>query len=409
MRILIVNHYSGSPKLGMEYRHFYMAQEFLRLGHAVCIVSSSFSHLRICQPQCSKNTIQMSSNEGVHHIWLKGCEYKSNGFKRLMNMLGFAVNLWRGAKEIARIYSPDIVYTSSPHPFISYGAVRIARKACAKFVFEIRDLWPLSLIELNGTSAYHPLAWILNHAEQYGCSHADRVISLLPKVADYMVETRKISISKLAIIPNGVYLPDWQGERQALIGELAEYMKSTIANGYLIVGYAGSHGLPNALDSLLDAAKLLIDKPIRFVLVGDGHEKVSLQHRVINEKMTNVRMFEPIPKAQMPALLLGFDIAYIGWKRMPIYRFGISPNKMMDYMMAGCPILHSVEAGNDPVADACCGLTVYPESPELIAEGILKLAELNSSERRAMGLRGETYVKENHAYSVLAQKFLSIM
>jgi hypothetical protein len=66
-------------------------------------------------------------------------------------------------------------------------------------------------------------------------------------------------------------------------------------------------------------------------------------------------LLPPIPKAQIPAFLAAIDIAYIGWQRVPIYRFGIAPNKLMDYMMAGCAVLHSVEAGNDPVAEAGCG------------------------------------------------------
>jgi len=157
---------------------------------------------------------------------------------------------------------------------------------------------------------------------------------------------------------------------------------------------------------LLDAAALMRDEPVSFVLVGDGHEKARLAQRVRDEGLAHVHLFAPVPKAQVPALLHGFDIAYIGWQRSPIYRFGIAPNKLMDYMMAGRPVLHSVEAGNDPVAEAGCGLTVVPESAEAVAAGLRNLLARTVDERAAMGARGHAFVVAHHSYRVLAQRFI---
>jgi glycosyltransferase involved in cell wall biosynthesis len=128
---------------------------------------------------------------------------------------------------------------------------------------------------------------------------------------------------------------------------------------------------------------------------------------VADEKIDNLRMFPPVPKAQIPALLRRLDIAYIGWRRLPIYRFGIAPNKLMDYMMAGCAVLHSVEAGNDPVQEAGCGLTVAPESAQAVADGVRRLVACGEEERRRMGQRGRDFILRNHTYQVLAQRFLA--
>ena len=117
-------------------------------------------------------------------------------------------------------------------------------------------------------------------------------------------------------------------------------------------------------------------------------------------------MLAPIPKRQIPSFLAGIDIAYIGWQRVPIYRFGIAPNKLMDYMMAGCAVLHSVEAGNDPVADAGCGLTVAPESAAAVAQGLQRLARTTPEQRQQMGARGKAYVLAHHTYPVLARRFI---
>src|SRR5207244_5138852 len=127
------------------------------------------------------------------------------------------------------------------------------------------------------------------------------------------------------------------------------------------------------------------------VLVGDGLQKQRLAQRVAREGLDKVAMFAPVAKAQIPTLLASLDIAYIGWQRLPIYRFGIAPNKLMDYMMAGCAVLHSVEAGNDPVSEAGCGFTVAPESPQAVADGLRALASCSPDERRAMGHRGRSF------------------
>ncbi len=204
-------------------------------------------------------------------------------------------------------------------------------------------------------------------------------------------------------------LQEWLIEPTPVEPSISQFIQAQRALGRLIVGYAGSHGTPNALDTLLEAAYLLKDANLAFVLVGDGHEKIALQARVRELGLENLAMFAPIPKLQIPGFLDAIDIAYIGWQRVPIYRFGIAPNKLMDYMMAGCAVLHSVEAGNDPVAEAGCGLTVSPADPQAVADGLLQFAQLTPADRAAMGLRGQNFVRENHVYPVLARRFIDAM
>jgi glycosyltransferase involved in cell wall biosynthesis len=235
---------------------------------------------------------------------------------------------------------------------------------------------------------------------------------MLPKVHEHMA-AHGLDLDKLHIVPNGITPDEWEGHGQALDAGIAAHIDAQHAAGRLVLGYAGSHGLPNALDVLLDAAKLLKDVPagrnIAIVMIGGGHEKARLAERVRTEGIANVAMFDPVPKLQIPALLARFDVAYIGWQRTPIYRFGIAPNKLMDYMMAGRAVLHSVEAGNDPVAEAGAGLTVAPEDAAAVAAGVLQLATLRAEERAAMGERGRAFVLANHTYPVLARRFIEAL
>ncbi len=400
MRLLVINHYAGGPRFGMEYRPHYLAREWVRAGHRVHIVGAAFSHLRSRQPEVGDEVI-----DGVAYRWLPAPAYTRNGVERVRNIWAFLSRLWREAPRLAADFAPDVVVASSTYPMDIWVARRIARLARATLVYEVHDLWPASPIELGGMSRRHPFIMLCQKAEDDACRDADVVVSMLPKVADHL-RAHGLDLRKLHIVPNGISLDEWQGESVPLRADLATLLESQRQAGRTIVAYAGSHGLPNALDVLLDAAALLRDEDFAFVLVGDGLEKARLAQRVQTEGLAKVALFDPVPKAQIPALLAAIDIAYIGWLRVPIYRFGIAPNKLMDYMMAGCAVLHSVAAGNDPVAEAGCGLTVLPESPAAAAEGLRHLAARTPAERRAMGERGRAFVLAHHTYPVLARRFI---
>ena len=403
MNILYINHYAGGPSYGMEYRPFYLAREWVRAGHAVTIVAASFSHVRAQQPHNARDEL-----DGILYHWLPTPAYQGNGLGRVRNIWSFLRQMWQLAAALASDCKPDAVIASSTYPMDIWVARRIARLAKAQLIYEVHDLWPASPMELSGMPWWHPFILLCQKAENDAYRDADCVVSMLPKVAEHMAQ-HGLDLRKLHIVPNGISPEEWPDLAEPLADPLASHLNALKNAGITVVGYAGSHGLPNAMDVLLDTAVLLRNAPLSFVLVGSGHEKARLAQRVQSEELDNVALFDPIPKTQIPALLAQFDIAYIGWQRSPLYQYGIAPNKLMDYMMAGCAVLHSVEAGNDPVAEAGCGLTVAPESPQAVAQGLLQLAAATPQQRRDMGQRGRAFVLAHHTYPVLAQQFLEAM
>ncbi len=403
MNIVTLNHYAGSPALGMEFRPYYLAREWVRAGHRVQMLAADFSHVRAAQPLAGDESV-----DGIAYRWYATPRYQGNGLGRAKNIAAFLHAVWADTPRIVADFKPDVVIASSTYPMDIWVARRLARRARAKLVFEVHDLWPLSPIELSGMSPWHPFALLCQAAEDAAYRDADVVISMLPKVHGHMA-SRGLDLGKLHIVPNGITLDEWQGEAPPLREDVALALAAARAAGRMVVGYAGSMGLPNALDTLLDAVAQLKRQALQFVLVGSGHEQARLALRVAAEGLSNVQLLAPIPKAQVPSFLAGVDIAYIGWQRVPIYRFGIAPNKLMDYMMARCAVLHAVQAGNDPVAEAGAGLTVAPESPSAVAQGLLDLAAMSAAQRQAMGERGRAFVLAHHTYPVLAQQFLDAL
>jgi glycosyltransferase involved in cell wall biosynthesis len=403
MNILLINHYAGSPDHGMEYRPHYMARAWSRLGHRTRIVAASFSHLRSRQPRVAED-VEFEMVGGVEYCWLRAGAYHGNGIGRIRNMVTFVSGLVRHSRRIADGLEPDAVITSSTYPLDALAGRQIARRHGATLVHEIHDLWPLSPMELGNMSRWHPFIMVMQAAENFAYRHADRVVSMLPDAEQHMRE-HGLAPGKFVYVPNGLDVAEWEQNRAPIPADAARAIAEFRARYRFIVGYAGSQGLANALEYLIDAASELRDDPIGFVMVGQGSEKANLQARARALSLKNVLFLDPVKKPVIPALLSEMDGLYLGWRKSPLYRFGISPNKLFDYMMAGKPVIHSVEAANDIVAESRCGITVAPEDAPAIARAVRQLLSRDPQDRREMGERGTRYVLQHHTYDALAKRF----
>lgn len=402
MNIILINHYAGSNIHGMEFRPYYLAREWVKMGHNVTIIAASFSHLRQKNPDISAITEEVI--DGIRYIWLPVNKYQGNGVMRFKNMLVFIYQLYKNLCKFIGL-KPDVVIASSTYPLDSYPAYKLAKKTGAKFVFELHDLWPLSPMELGGMSKWHPFIILMQKAEDFWCAHADKVISILPKTEEYL-KTRGLKSGKICYIPNGIVLSEYDNVLP-LKADYAELLDKLHNSGKFLIGFAGAHGIANALNVLLYAAEKLQNTNAYFVLVGQGQEKENLKALVQKLKLDNVLFLDSIPKKMVPAFLNKMDVLYIGWQNKPIYRFGISPNKLMDYMMASKPILHSVAAGNDLVQEANCGISVPAEDVDAVADAIKKFMVMSKAELSALGENGKEYVIKHHDYKVLAEKFIA--
>ncbi len=391
----------------MEYRPFYLAREWVRAGHQVTIAAASYAHSRIRQPVVAGEVTE-EHIEGIRYLWLKTPAYLGNGVRRVLNVVAFTAQLQRHSAALVGRDCPAAVIASSTHPFDMIPARRIASACGARLVFEVHDLWPLSLVELAGMSPRHPFIVVTQWAEDYAYRTADRVVSLLPKAEPHM-RAHGLRPGRYVHIPNGIDVEDWFASSAPVPEQHRRALTSARQAGHFLLGYAGTHGTSDALDSLLEAAARLQDRPLAIVLVGQGPEKARLQQMAQQLRLTNVHFLPPVPKRVVPALLSQMDALYIGWYRQPLYRFGISPNKLVDYMMAARPIIHSVEAANDPAAAAGCSMSIPPEDPAAIAEAICRLMLMPQSAREAMGARGRAYVLAHHDYRVLARQFLAVL
>ena len=411
MIIWYLNHYATPPHAAFPGRPYHLASYFSHHGHRFINFCASFHHLRKSAASTSDlNHIKLF--DGIPHYHLKTTRYRGNGFFRVINMLEYAYRVSRLDKKIkiGILQKPDIVIPSCVHLFSYLAADHLKKKFDVKIIFEVRDIWPLSLIELAGVPRHHPLIIWMKRIERKAYCEADAVVSLLPEARHHM-QSLGLDSKRYFFIPNGVSRNEWDATPGIVPERHRQVFDWCKENKKLIVLYAGAHGPPNALDQIFrlkDRVGKIDKRPYHFVLIGDGALKAKLIKQAQDESIDFVSFLPRVTKDIIRACIEKADICFMPLQDSSIFRFGVSPNKLGDYFMAGKPVLFAVNAGNDPVKDAGAGISVQPYNTRQLHEALEEFSRMSVSHRQEMGARGKAYALQNLEWTVLGQKYLSI-
>jgi len=350
--------YAGGPGVGNALRAFHLSKLWKEMGHTCTVFPSRYHHL-LSEPGPLPQTVVV---EGVKYQSLRAREYNGNGKDRLLNMLDYCRSMLSVEGE-----RPDVIIVSSPHPFSIFPGRRLAKKHGAKLVFEVRDLWPMSLTEIAKVPDWHPFVKVSAFTEKYAYMHADLVASLLGNAEPYM-RTRGLAEGKFVHVPNGINLDvSLPTQPRTQIGvEAAQKLRQWQDEGRKVIIHPGSQGVPNAVDILINAVHLLKnDKRFGILLVGTGTENQDLRGSA--EGLEQVAFFPPVPKSEALWLTAHSDIGYAGGKKLPIYQYGTSFNKVTDFVRFGLPVLEIIDTG--------AGLAASGDSPSEIAAAITQIID----------------------------------
>ncbi|PWF22175.1 glycosyltransferase family 4 protein [Corticimicrobacter populi] len=396
--IVIVSPFAGSPRHGMVLRNYMMAREWVKQGCRVTIVASAYSHYRASQPDM-KGRVLEETIDGIEYRWLWGPKYGgASNMGRVWGMLAFTLHCffelwkWRGV---------DVVVCSSPHPFSVYPGYFLAKRCGAFFVYDIRDLWPLTPIMLGGYRKNHPFILLMQAAEDFACRKADLVIAVQAYAHQYL---------KGRGLPEDRFLPVYNGfgSDETVEKPLPDNFLSVIGKirdkGGIIIGYTGSLGRANAMDVLIDALEYLPEN-INICIVGSGADKENLEERAacFGER---VIFFDPIHKSQVASFLKLIDIAYVGGHCSPLYKYGASLTKLNDYMMAEKPVLYGLDDPGNAVQMSGSGLLYKPGSSQDLARAARELVGMSLEERSQLGKKGKSWVCKNRDMWKMAKNIL---
>lgn len=405
--IWIINHYAGNLDRGMEYRHFFLARWLVLQGFRVHIISASYHHLFTSPPK-TRGEVTFEEVDGVTFGWIKTPHYKGNGIDRLFNTLTFTYKLIRRQKQLEEKFgTPDVVIASSPHPFVQLNLERLKKRYGVPTIFEERDLWPQMLIDLGSLKKYNPLSLLFLFLERRAYRKNDRVISLWHSADKYMVE-QGLDPSRYIYLPNGIELPP-KGEEierdydHPLIEEVSRFKEK----GAFIVGYGGSHGLANPLDTIIDASAQLQkigEKDIRFFMVGEGPKKAAMVARAKELGLNNIHFFDYVNKSVIMAFYERIDVCYVGLKDLPLFKYGPTSNKLMDYLAMAKPIIYAINSSFDPVTETGAGIKIDPDKPQALVDAILKLRAAGPERLKEMGGAGRRYAEREFNFEALSGK-----
>ena len=394
MNVWVIDQYADPPD-GHATRCFDLSRELVNRGHRVTIFASGFNQYRLREERLhAGETWREGVYDGVKFVWLRTASYKQNNLDRIASMVGYAWRVFWFGRRLRD--QPDVIIGSSPPLLAPLSAYGLARAKGCPFVFEVRDLWPQSLVELGGLSRRSPITLALRALEKFLYQRAAKIIMLWPRAHLY---TATLGIP---------------GEKVVWIAHVVDFERFKLLKPYsggsadnFTIMFLGRLGLSNDFEVVLQAARMLQDaevKGLRFVFVGGGSDTRRLVGRAQELALQNVEFRDPVPKSDIWRAMEQADAFISCWRDLPHYLYGISLNKLCDYMVSGRPVLFGIRAGYDPVEIAKAGITVAPGNPTLLAEAIRKLLALAPSERVQMGLNGIRYVREHHDVSVLADR-----
>ena len=390
MNIWMLNHYAITPDMPGGTRHYCLGRELVMRGYDVTIFAASFNYSTRREEKLKKGErFREEDVQGVRFIWIKSFPYLRNNWRRVVNWVTYAVRVIHiGSKMKER---PDVIIGSSVHLFTPLSGYILARLKKSRFFFEVRDLWPQTLIDIGSINRNHPFIILLRLLERFLYKKAERIITLLPKAGDY-IKKCGIPEGKIAYLPNGVDI------------EAFPEQKWPKTNG-LAITYLGTHGSANALDAIIEAAGILESEglnDIQFQFIGDGPLKQYLIDKIKTQGLRNIRFYNPLPKKDLYTVARDTHAFIVNMKDIPLYRYGISFNKIYDYMAMARPVIIGCSAGNNPIKEASAGISVDADSPLQMAEAVRKLRGYSKVRFLSMGNNGRAFVKRNNKYSVLS-------
>ena len=397
INIWLINQHSYPPGRSNWRRHFDLFKNFSKESYNIDVICGSFVHDRKEEILSKGEKYRLINSEGIKYHILSGILYKSK-IVRMLSMIQFFFKVLFFSKKLKD--KPDIIYASSPHPFNGLAGMYLARKYKCPFVLEIRDLWPETWVAMGATTKKSILYKVFAYIEKVLYKNADKIITLTAN-KDYYILVG-VDEKKVEIVSNGVDLEKYD----SLLKE--ESPVKLLENKFNVL-YTGAHGTANCLDNILEVAKLIKNDDIVFNFIGEGEKKEELIKKSEEYNLKNVRFYPPINKNLIPNTLKNGDVMIVVAKNTPLYKYGISFNKIFEYFASSKPIIFSGNVANDMVKEANAGISVEAENIEKIKDAVLSLYNMSNEEREVLGKNGRKYVEENYDTKVLSKKIEKII
>lgn len=386
----------GTPAQGWGDRHYFLARHYDPARYSTTIFSANDCHMFTERVEFPGH-FWVTKYDRLNYCWVKVNSYtRGSSKRRALSWLIFAIKLFFLPKS--KVEKPDYIIVSSMPIFPILPALYYRWRWGAKLIFEVRDIWPLTIIEMDNYSPLNPFVMMLRGIEKLAYRKSDHLVSVLDKAHEHFVRSVRKPVD-FSWISNGIDPSIAQKDVP-----LDEAITASIPQNKFIVGYAGKMSVSNALEFVIDAAMILAQNPeIHFVLIGDGDKKEELMQRA--SSLSNVTFLPKIEKHLIHRLISNFDVAIISFRKLGIYRFGISTNKLFDYMMAELPVIMASADPHEAYEQSGAIIRTEAENGQAIADKILEVSRMPKEHLACLGAKGRKFASENFLYEQLATRY----
>jgi glycosyltransferase involved in cell wall biosynthesis len=395
-----INQYASTPKEGFGGRYYYLAKSLAESGHEVLLVTSANHHLLRSMPNF-KGLWKKENYKGLDILWLKTLPYtRANSPIRVLNWFIFAFYI---PFLFLLNLKPSQIHYSSPSPIGFIGAWALAKLTRAKTVFDVRDVWPETFVQIGGIARNNLFVRFLSYIEIFCYRKANVVSSNLANL-DIRLQETGVTKKKFLWIPNGISIPDVEDSIKTSVIQLPESVLNK-----KIIGYTGTVGEANALGTMLESAKCLKDdNRYAFLIVGKGKELSDLVAYCDTNGMSNVIFMDTVPKHDIYKLQSLMDVLCVGAKTSSLYKYGVSPNKLYEYIYSGVPVIYYIDTPSyHPVIDAACGVEIPSSNVTAFVKAIHDLTSLPPLSLESIRESSKNYIIENHTYDKLAVRLVN--
>lgn len=399
MNIWLISKYASPPKYSkMPSRLFHLAKEMASQGNEILIITSDSNHFSN-YPK-TRHTYNDEYIQEIHVRWLKTFKYhKTNSLRRVISWFDFEFKLFR--MRTSNLRKPDVIHISSLSIFTIIYGYYLKKKFNSFLVFEIRDIWPLTMTEEGGFSRFHPLVLLIGWIEKFGYKHSDLIVGTMPNLNVHVFN--RIGVNKpFFCLPIGFNEHDYDDGHLIFGNPKFDAM----TDGKTVIGYAGSFGITNALETFIGTIKLMKENiNVLFLLAGSGDLKD--KYKADLERYENVVFLDRMEQNEVKYFLSSCDILYLSTKSSKVWEYGQSMNKVVEYMLAGKPIVASYSGYPSMINEADCGLFVKSDDCSEVKRVFLKYASMSKEERFSIGQRGKNWIYKNRSYEILAAGYLN--
>lgn len=407
MKIWIFHNYSMLPEHGQLTRAYSFGKYLESEGHQPVVFVGSHPHNTQLQLIDGKERFRVYRETPFPWVLVKTCSYGKSKIKRVFSMFEYYFNAKKAAKNFDK---PDAILGSSAHPLAALLAVRLGKKYRCKSIVEIRDLWPESIVAYGLMKKNNPIIKFLYIFEKYLYTEADAVVFTMEGGKDYIVEQKwdkgnggPIDLSKVFHINNGVDLETFQYDK---INNQVSDVDLENSDIFKVV-YTGSIRRANNIDVLLDTAKLIKNNKVRFLIWGTGDELQRLQKRVLDERIENVVFKGFVEKKYIPFIVSKADLNFFHVDNTELLRYGLSLNKMFEYMAAGKPVMMDCVTKYNPVIQCGAGVITDDQNPETIARCIDAFSHISRDEYKNFCEKASIGA-EKYDFKVLTKRLVEI-